>query len=70
MTKEQIIRLLQDTIDGLNGKDNGFENVDVWRNPILPKNLIWSDENPDLKQTQHAVYITFKTTDTSSGAED
>ena len=44
MTKEQIIRLLQDTIEGLNGKDNGFENVDV-----LKKTLV-SVIDPNLKK--------------------
>ena len=64
MTKEQIIRLLQDTIDGLNGKDNGFENVDVL------KKTLQSVVDPKLKKTQYAVYINFETTDKSSGAED
>lgn len=64
MTKEQIIRLLQDTIDGLNGKDNGLENVDVL------KKTLQSVIDPNLKKTQYAVYINFETTDTSSGAED
>lgn len=64
MNKDQTIRLLQDTIDGLNGKDNGFKNVDV-----LKKTLV-SVVDPNLKQNQYAVYINFETTDTSSGAED
>lgn len=64
MTKEQIIRLLQDTIDGLNGKDNGFENVDVL------KKTLQSVIDPNLKKTQYAVFINFETADMSSGAED
>lgn len=64
MTKEQIIKLLQDTIDGLNGKDNGFENVDVL------KKTLQSVIDPNLKKTQYAVYINFETKDTFSGAED
>ena len=64
MTKEQIIRLLQDTIDGLNGKDNGFENVDVL------KKTLQSVTDPNLKKNQYAVFINFETTDKSSGAED
>lgn len=64
MTKEQIIKLLQDTIDGLNGKDNGFKNVDVL------KKTLQSVIDPNLRKNQYAVYINFETTGTSSGAED